>query len=60
MSCWVREIRTDETLGVTVVNDVGVVKWAVIVTKSQLLSKVGSQVLGFCVGIVEMGSKFSF
>lgn len=39
MSCWVREIRTDETLGVPVVNDVGVVKRAVTVTTSQLLSK---------------------
>lgn len=60
MSRWVREIRTDETLGVTVRNDVGVVKRAVIVTKSQPLSKLGSRVLGFCMGIVEMSSKFRF
>lgn len=60
MSCWVREIETNETLGVTVGNDIRIVKLAVIITKSQPLSKVESRILGFCVKIVEMGSKFRF
>lgn len=42
-------------VGVMVGNDVRVVIGVVIVARSQLLSMVGSRVLCFCVGIVEIG-----